>query len=436
MDWDEDEIVPSTQFSEQLPSCSSIQCTPLKGSVCLLEIHPTPPQTSSHIDGSMHSSQTTTFPAASYVDGPSSQLNHVTHLHQTQSSLEPCAVRTPLSTVTNRTLSQAAGKKGSQGSQSKKGKKASPASASKIATPQPILSSDTKAASVTTMPMPSSINLPSQETAPAGDKPVLPQLFFRSGHWTLKETVTLLDGRVKLLEEIRDGNLGAILKMQDERWDFISKYCVQQWVLRSRDQCLFCWDRILATFKKINDYERHIPSGGESYWTMSPKQRDEMKLPRSFTEDVYTAMLDRIGSERFINPGNILYDTSKDILGDSSTSPDKTTNPKKEETVVEEGSSGKKRKRGDKMAILKKELEGTTKQLLALMEGIDYKRTKHDDDIIELTRAEFEESVALNRRRLALEEQSNEALKQIADAFKCFAMHASSPSLGKESTPL
>lgn len=98
--------------------------------------------------------------------------------------------------------------------------------------------------------------------------------------------------------------------------------------------------------------------------------------------------------------------------------------------MVDEGSSGKKRKRGDKMSILKTELEGTTKKLLSFMEGIDSRRAKHDDDVVELTRAEFEESVALNRKRLALEEESNEALKQIAEAFKCFAMHASSPCMG------
>lgn len=98
----------------------------------------------------------------------------------------------------------------------------------------------------------------------------------------------------------------------------------------------------------------------------------------------------------------------------------------KEPIIEGECSSEKKRKRGDRMSILKKELERTKKQLIAFMEGIDAKKVKHDDDIIELTRAEFEELVALNRKRLALEEESNMALKQIADAFKCFAVHVTS----------
>ncbi|MCO5591447.1 hypothetical protein L7F22_045430 [Adiantum nelumboides] len=261
-----------------------------------------------------------------------------------------------------------------------------------------------------------------------GGKPIQKNMFFATRNWTIKETSTLLDAQTKLFKDMKNGNLNAIFKTRDERWEYISKLSVQRGVLRSADQCLFRWDRISTLFKKVHDYERHIAFGCDSYWSMSTNQREEMKLPRNFSEDLYTTMLDRVGKERLINPGDIVYDTMQDNLGNPGASPSKASglNMKEEKVATDkEFSSGKKHKRFDKMSVLKKELEDTTKQLISFMDDVDARREKHDDEIIELTKAEFEEAVTLNRKQLALEEESNEALKQIADAFKCFAVHAS-----------
>ncbi|MCO5602270.1 hypothetical protein L7F22_056399 [Adiantum nelumboides] len=173
---------------------------------------------------------------------------------------------------------------------------------------------------------------------------------------------------------------------------------MQHGALCSLDQCLFRWDQILAAFKKIHDYERRIPSRKDSYWNMTSSERDQMKLPQSFGQDIYSAMLDRVGSERLINPANIVYDTSDDTLGGASSPPNKATmEDKNEETLVEETfSSAKKRKRGDKATILTKGLEGTTRQLISVMDRIDARQAKHDDDVVELTRDEFEEAAAFN----------------------------------------
>ncbi|MCO5572917.1 hypothetical protein L7F22_026678 [Adiantum nelumboides] len=130
------------------------------------------------------------------------------------------------------------------------------------------------------------------EASCGGRKPNQPTMFFASANWTIKETATLLDARAKLFEDMKDGNMNVVFKTGDERWEFISKYCVRHGVLCSADQCLFRWDRISALFKKVHDYERHIPSGCDSYWNISTNQREEMKLPRSFLEDLYSTMLD------------------------------------------------------------------------------------------------------------------------------------------------
>ncbi|KAI5066795.1 hypothetical protein GOP47_0017323 [Adiantum capillus-veneris] len=53
---------------------------------------------------------------------------------------------------------------------------------------------------------------------------------------------------------MKDGNMNAILKRGDEKWEFILEYCVQCGVIFSADQCLFRWDQILALFKKLLEF--------------------------------------------------------------------------------------------------------------------------------------------------------------------------------------
>ncbi|KAI5065422.1 hypothetical protein GOP47_0020117 [Adiantum capillus-veneris] len=393
---------------------------------------------------------------------PCSQLQHCfSQVDLMQSPKTPYTLnkaatttRTPLTNIANVTPPQMAQVKGKL--KARRGKRAMETTSQPA---PPIVKNSPNIPELNYQPMPT--NIPKEVIGEAqcnGGKPIQRNMFYASGNWTIKETATLLDARTKLFEDMRDGNLNVIFKTGDERWDFISKYCVQRGVLRSADQCLFHWDSISALFKKVHDYERHIPSGCDSYWKLSANQQEEMKLPRTFLEELYTTMLDRVGKERQLNHDDIVYDTMKDNLGvdflvatiaycslcfivvmhvvslyvgDSFESPNKAfgLNKKEDKAFMEEESlSGKKRKRGDKMTVLKKELESTTKRLISFIDNVDARRSKHDDEVIELTKAEFEEAVTLNRKRLALEEESNEALKQIADAFKCFAVHASKHS--------
>ncbi|MCO5595199.1 hypothetical protein L7F22_049238 [Adiantum nelumboides] len=183
-----------------------------------------------------------------------------------------------------------------------------------------------------------------KSTDPSRDeRPIPSKLFFQSGHWNLKETITLLDARVKLLQEMKEGDASVLVN----------------------------------------------------------KVTKEEKDDETLVEEASSS-------------------------GKKCKRGDKATILKKDdETLVEEASSsGKKCKRGDKATILKKELEGTAKQHIAFMDRIDTRRAKHDDDIVELMKAEFEEAVALNRQRLALEEVINSASKQIVEAFRRFAMQS------------
>ncbi|MCO5559233.1 hypothetical protein L7F22_012828 [Adiantum nelumboides] len=384
LEWDYEDFVPSTQFTEQSPTITS-------GSF--------------ETDASLGSLCTPQFCNQSQI-GLSSQ---------------PHVIRSPLSPISNNLLCKGLSPKTvANVSTAKKGyaprstttKHKSTLDATGLSTDQRApptsvaISSQMLPYSSAKMSPSSSANLAmkSKATPPNDEKSIPSKFFFQSGHWNPKKTVTLLDARVKLLQEKKEGSIGAILKTQDERWNYISKYCVQHGVLHSPDQCLFRWDRILAAFKKIHNYEQRIPSGKDSYWTMTSR------------------------SERLINPTNIVYDTSNDTLGDASSPPNKaTTKDKDEETLVEETSSSrKKRKRGDKASILTNGLEGTTRKFIFVMDRIDARQAKHDDDVVELTRAEFEEDIAPNRKRLPLEEDSNLALREIAKAFKCVAMRASS----------
>ncbi|KAI5055458.1 hypothetical protein GOP47_0028979 [Adiantum capillus-veneris] len=159
-----------------------------------------------------------------------------------------------------------------------------------------------------------------------------------------------------------------------------------------------------------------------------------MKFPllRAFLKDLYTTMLDHVGKERQPNLDNIVYNTIKDKLGDSIASPKKACGLNKKEhkfLMGDKSSSGKKHNGGNKMTVLKKALKSTDKQLISFMDNVEARRSKHDYEVIELTKTEFEEAVAINQEHLVLEEESNGALKQISNAFKCFAMYASKAQL-------
>ncbi|KAH9295959.1 hypothetical protein KI387_039547, partial [Taxus chinensis] len=64
-------------------------------------------------------------------------------------------------------------------------------------------------------------------------------------------------------------------------------------------------------------YEKNIPSGHNSYWTMTTRERTEKKLPAKFSEEIFDAMELNFGQDRGINPGNITIDTSETNHGDS-----------------------------------------------------------------------------------------------------------------------
>ncbi|GLJ31486.1 hypothetical protein SUGI_0631870 [Cryptomeria japonica] len=104
-----------------------------------------------------------------------------------------------------------------------------------------------------------------------------------------------------------------------EKWKIVQEYCSHHGVFRTANQCRDQWEHIFPDFKRIRDYETHIPSGHDSYWNMTSRERVEKRLPPNFPKELMDAMEINFGSDRAIDPGNITIDTSDN----NSTSSDR-----------------------------------------------------------------------------------------------------------------
>lgn len=190
----------------------------------------------------------------------------------------------------------------------------------------------------------------------------------RGVNWLEHESLLLFEGKKRLAEELESGSLMKTLKTQAKRWEFISSFLSTMDVQKTPLQCEYRWTRLWKPFKTIFDYERAIPSGQDLFWHMTPQDRVEKKLPRSFDPKIYSAMKEKFGGDRAVDPGDVLIDTSmhclpgnaeedvKDLSGTKVTSPSLDGN---DSDVIEisreemkENSSGKKRRRPGRVFIV------------------------------------------------------------------------------------
>eukprot|EP01018_Ginkgo_biloba_P041069 Gb_22912 [translate_table: standard] len=104
-------------------------------------------------------------------------------------------------------------------------------------------------------------------------------------------------------------------KSSSEKWQDISNYCQANALERTATQCEDRWEHIQPDYKNINDYERNIPSGHDSYWQMTSTDRTLKKLPSKYNEDIFQAMENNFGQDRTINPGNLVPSSSATDFG-------------------------------------------------------------------------------------------------------------------------
>eukprot|EP01018_Ginkgo_biloba_P025469 Gb_25759 [translate_table: standard] len=86
-------------------------------------------------------------------------------------------------------------------------------------------------------------------------------------------------------------------KSSSEKWEDISIYCQSNALEQIATQCKDRWEHIQLDYKKINDYERNIPSGHDSYWKMTSFDRTIKKWPSKYNEDIFQEMENNFGQD-------------------------------------------------------------------------------------------------------------------------------------------
>ncbi|CAM6037479.1 unnamed protein product [Sphagnum compactum] len=123
---------------------------------------------------------------------------------------------------------------------------------------------------------------------------------YRSGVWTLKESIVLLEAKKREREILTGSKRNAV--SADEKWRAIAEYCWSQGVQRSKEQCRFKWENTMPDFKKVRDYEEeynyHEKLGHlgdnihnkKSYFEMDSWQRKQLNLPPNLNRELYGIM--------------------------------------------------------------------------------------------------------------------------------------------------
>eukprot|EP01018_Ginkgo_biloba_P035615 Gb_00729 [translate_table: standard] len=133
--------------------------------------------------------------------------------------------------------------------------------------------------------------------------------------WSVVETLILIDAKRSEKDLYNTSGVMRKTKSSSEKWQDISIYCQANALEQTATQCKDRWEHIQPDYKKINDYERNIPSSHDSYWQMTSVDRTLKKLPSKYNEDIFQAMENNFGQDRTINPGNLVEDTSATDFG-------------------------------------------------------------------------------------------------------------------------
>ncbi|KAH9293277.1 hypothetical protein KI387_041519, partial [Taxus chinensis] len=143
-----------------------------------------------------------------------------------------------------------------------------------------------------------------------GNQPSVPPAQKGRARWSITETVVLIEAkRIERDTQLNDGTMKRTIT-ENEKWRIVEDYCCTHGLLRTASQCRDRWEHVLPDYKRVRDYEAHIPSGHDSYWSMTRRERVEKKLPANFAMELFDAMDISFGNDRAINPGKISIDTS------------------------------------------------------------------------------------------------------------------------------
>ncbi|GLJ17703.1 hypothetical protein SUGI_0308920 [Cryptomeria japonica] len=132
--------------------------------------------------------------------------------------------------------------------------------------------------------------------------------------WSIANTMVLIEAKQTERETQSSGGVMRRALNSTEKWKIIQEYCSAHGVHHTANQCWDRWEHIQPDYKRIRDYEHNIPSGHDSFWNTTSRERIEKKLPTKFIFELYDAMETTFGKDRAINPWNITIDSSDTSL--------------------------------------------------------------------------------------------------------------------------
>lgn len=131
-------------------------------------------------------------------------------------------------------------------------------------------------------------------------------------HWSHGEVMALFDAKKAEADRFDVEMPGKKIKYSSERWDEVALFVKTKGCTKLASQCKDKWEKIWPAFRKIFDWEKQIPIGKTSFWTMLGDEREQEGFPRGFDKELYDAMASRFGFIRPIDLASIVVDSSND----------------------------------------------------------------------------------------------------------------------------
>ncbi|KAH9289516.1 hypothetical protein KI387_033633 [Taxus chinensis] len=238
--------------------------------------------------------------------------------------------------------------------------------------------------------------------------------------WSTTDTLVLIEAKRNERDTLFNGGPRSKAISSTEKWKIVQNYCASHGVVRTVNQCRDRWEHLQPDYKRIRDYEKNIPSGHNSYWTMTARERTEKKLPAKFFEELFDAMELNFGHDRGINPGNITIDTSETNHANYEDSSALNENDPSNESETPKAacgsqSTGKKRKTSHKTLDIKDTIVENNKLVISTLQIAEEGRMKRHEKDCALVEQRHAKDCTLIEQRMQRDDLNEEKMIKIEE---------------------
>jgi hypothetical protein len=281
---------------------------------------------------------------------------------------------------------------------------------------------------------------PSQSVPLSSHPPTAPAPRAAPGsRWTVTHLSLLIgfkrgENEKQLLGGARERN-----KTAPQRWAEIRADFAKHGMDRTSEQIRSKWEKLIADFKKVFDYQVDKPSGQPGYFEMDSAQRKQFYLPGNFNEELYNLLDCWLPNQRAVNPDRSnLMDSSTIHLEEENSSagdsqqfePDDNNDIGNEENVppamngtnVAPSPDEHGRRKKTKSDRLDQHFSSANKTMLDAMAVENDKHDVHDKAVLECLQTQIAAELEMHERELAVRTHvGNQVAAALGDLAKSFA---------------